>query len=110
MIKLLIASAALLALSGCATYAAGEDMYGRKLQGEGEQVLAAFRTAMDESGHVPKSLQELVPTYLPALPKEPNIIYTPKTGSLDFEYDQGDKGGLHVHCHALVGQLQWVCY
>lgn len=110
MKKTLSALAALLALSGCSTYGPGEDDYGRQLQGEGETVLAAFRSAMDDTGHVPSSLQQLVPTYLPALPKEPAIVYTPKTGSLDFEYDQGGSRGLHVHCHALVGQLQWVCY
>lgn len=102
--------ALLFILTGCSTYAPGEDDYGRRLQGEGEEVLVAFRTAMDETGHVPRTLQELVPTYLAALPTEPQIFYTPKTGSLDFEYDQPGRNNLHVHCHALVGQTQWVCY
>jgi len=97
-------------LTGCSTYAPGEDTYGRQLQGESEAVLAAIHSYMDDTSRVPNSLDVLVPKYLPALPKEPQIVYTPKTSSLDFEYDQKDKNGLHVHCHALVGQLQWVCY
>ncbi len=108
--KNILMLAALLALAGCSTYGPGEDDYGRKLQGDGEEVLTAVHSYMDDTSRMPPNLQVLVPKYLAALPTEPKIVYTPKTSSLDFEYDQGGSRGLHVHCHALVGQLQWVCY
>ena len=98
-----------LLLSGCAAYGPGEDMYGRTLQGTGEDVLQAARNYMDETTRVPSSLNDLVPKYIQALPKEPNIQYDRKTSTLYFTYKQQGTNGLDVTCHALLGQLQWVC-
>jgi hypothetical protein len=109
MKKTAIAMTAFLALSGCAAYGPGEDDYGRVLQGTGEQVLNAVRNYMDDTSQQPPNLQVLVPKYLPALPTAPDIKYDPKNAILVFVYDQTGKTGLHVTCHALVGQLQWVC-
>jgi hypothetical protein len=107
--KKLLIFAAFLSLSGCAAYGPGEDDYGRILQGNGEEVLTAVRSYMDDTSHEPANLQVLVPKYLQALPADPKIQYDPKNAILIFVYDQGGKTGLHVTCHALVGQLQWVC-
>jgi hypothetical protein len=107
--KKLLIFAVFLSLSGCAAYGPGEDDYGRILQGNGEEVLTAVRSYMDDTSHQPANLQVLVPKYLQALPAEPKIQYDPKNAILIFVYDQGGKAGLHVTCHALVGQLQWVC-
>jgi hypothetical protein len=107
--KKLLIFAAFLSLSGCATYGPGEDDYGRILQGNGEDVLAAVRSYMDDTSHEPANLQVLIPKYLKALPTAPDIKYDPKNAILTFVYDQTGKTGLHVTCHALVGQLQWVC-
>lgn len=98
-----------LSLSGCATYGPGEDDYGRQLQGTGEDVLQAARTYMDETTLVPKSLNVLVPKYLKALPKDPDIQYDRKNSTLFFIYQQKGPNGMSVTCHALLGQLQWVC-
>ena len=107
--KKLLLAAVFLSLSGCATYAPGEDDYGRLLQGTGEDVLQAARSYMDDTIHVPNSLNDLVPKYLKALPTEPNIQYDRKTSTLSFVYTQKGDNGLTVTCHALLGQLQWVC-
>jgi hypothetical protein len=109
MKKLLLSFALALSLSGCAAYGPGEDDYGRILQGNGEDVLNAVRNYMDDTSHQPANLQVLIPKYLKALPAEPNIQYDPKNAILVFVYDQQGRAGLHVTCHALVGQLQWVC-
>ncbi|HSN16728.1 MAG TPA: hypothetical protein VLV87_00845 [Gammaproteobacteria bacterium] len=107
--KRLLLLALMLSLSGCATYAAGEDDYGRQLQGTGEDVLQAARNYMDETTRVPNSLNELVPKYIAALPKEPNVQYDRKNSTLFFTYQQKGPNGMSVICHALLGQLQWVC-
>ena len=107
--KKLLMFAAFLSLSGCAAYGPGEDDYGRILQGNGEEVLTAVRNYMDDTSHEPANLQVLVPKYIQALPTEPKVQYDPRGAILVFTYDQQGKGGLHVTCHALVGQLQWVC-
>ena len=107
--KKLLPLALTLLLSGCATYGPGEDDYGRILQGTGEDVLQAAREYMDDTTRVPKSLDELVPKYLKSLPKEPNIQYDRKNSVLFFDYQQKGPNGMAVTCHALLGQLQWVC-
>lgn len=107
--KNVLVLASFLALSGCAAYGPGEDDYGRKLQGVGEDVLTAARSYMDETTKVPASLNDLVPKYLAALPTEPKILYDRKTSTLSFTYKQLGTNGLDVQCHALLGQLQWVC-
>ena len=72
-------------------------------------MLVAVRTYMDDTSHEPANLQVLIPKYLKALPKDPDIHYDPKNAILVFVYDQTGKTGLHVTCHAPVGEPQWVC-
>src|ERR1700748_3171472 len=103
--KKLLPFAFTLMLSGCAPYGPGEDNYGRNLQANGEVVLAAAREYMDETTHVPNSLNDLVPKYLKALPKEPDIQYDRKISTFTFVYKQPGATGLTVACHALLGQL-----
>ena len=107
--KRLLLLALMLSLSGCATYAAGEDDYGRQLQGVGEEVLQAARNYMDETTRVPNNLNELVPRYIKALPKEPDVQYDRQNSTLFFIYQPKGPNGMSVTCHALLGQLQWVC-
>lgn len=107
--KMLLLLALTLSLSGCAAYGPGEDDYGRNLQGTGEDVLQAARTYMDDTTRVPNSLNDLVPKYLKALPKDPVIQYDRKNSTLFFSYLQKGPNGMLVTCHALLGQLQWVC-
>jgi predicted small secreted protein len=107
--KMLLLLAMTLSLSGCAAYGPGEDMYGRTLQGTGEDVLTAARQYMDETTRVPASLDVLVPKYIAALPTEPKIQYDRQNSTLYFTYVQPNSGGTTVTCHALLGQLQWVC-
>ncbi|HEY1992733.1 MAG TPA: hypothetical protein VGH71_09750 [Gammaproteobacteria bacterium] len=109
MKKFLLPLALMLSLSACATYGPGEDDYGRILQGNGEDVLQAARNYMDETTLVPANLNVLVPKYLKALPKEPDVQYDRKNSTLFFNYQQKGPNGMAVTCHALLGQLQWVC-
>ena len=107
--KTLLLLALSLSLSACAAYAPGEDDYGRVLQGNGEAVLSAARNYMDETARVPNSIDELIPKYLKARPAQPDVKYDRKTSTFYFVYTQQGTNGLTVTCHALLGQLQWVC-
>ena len=109
VIKNTLIASTFLSLAGCASYGPGEDSYGRILQGNGEDVLAAARNYMDETTRVPKNLEDLVPKYLKAVPTEPKIEYDRKTSTFYFTYQQKGPNGMSVTCHALLGQLQWVC-
>ena len=96
-------------LSACASYAPGDDKKGIELQAAGVPVLQAIRVYMDDNGRVPRTLQELVPKYLQALPVEPQINYDQKASRLDFTYTQEGSTGSQVSCHAVIGELDWIC-
>jgi len=46
---------------------------------------------------------------LKAVPADPKIEYDRKTSTFYFIYMQKGPNGMAVTCHALLGQLQWVC-
>ena len=106
--SLLLAAIAVL-LSSCSTYAPGDDPKGIQLQSVASQVLTAVRTYMDENARPPRTLKDLVPKYLPAIPDEPLINYDPKGMRLDFLYTQEGKTGSQVACHAVIGETDWIC-
>jgi len=96
-------------LAGCASYAPGDDKKGIELQSTGTQVLLALRGYIDQNARAPRSLNELVPKYLPALPDQPQIQYDPKNMRLAFVYQQEGSQGSQVECHAVSGETDWIC-
>lgn len=109
MRKLLSLLALFTLLSGCSTYAPGEDKKGLDLQSKGLPVLQAMRSYMDDNARVPRSLNDLMPRYLKALPEQPQIRYDSQAERLDFMYMQDGTNGTGVACHAAIGELQWTC-
>lgn len=102
--------ASLLSLSACSTYAPGEDAQGTQLQAAGIKVLVAVRNYMDETTRPPHTLQDLIPKYLDKIPDQPKIDYDFKNSVLSFNYLQGSgANAILVTCHALIGQVDWVC-
>ena len=99
----------LLTLTSCSTYAPGEDQKGQALQAAAAQVLVAVQAYMDDNSRPPRTLQDLVPKYIKALPTEPLINYDLKGSRLDFLYQQDGANGSKVACHAAIGETQWVC-
>lgn len=96
-------------LSACASYAPGDDPKGLQLEGVAQQVLQAARTYMDQNARPPRTLQDLVPKYLPALPAEPLITYDARQGRFEFLYTQEGNQGAQVVCHAVIGETDWIC-
>ena len=99
----------LLTLAGCSTYAPGEDKKGQELQANGVRVLEAMRAYMDQNARQPRSINDVVPKYLDALPAEPQIQYDAKNSRLEFIYQQEGKTGMAVACHAVIGETEWTC-
>ena len=85
MRKLLSLLALFSLLTGCASYAPGDDQKGLQLQAIGQEVLMAARTYMDQNARPPRTLQDLVPKYMAALPVEPAITYDAKANRLTIE-------------------------
>ncbi len=106
LVSLLVFSAL---LSGCASYAPGDDPKGLKLQAIGQEVLMASRMYMDQNARPPHTLQDLVPKYMAALPVEPTVTYDVKTGRFEFVYKQEGTQGSQVACHAVIGETDWIC-
>lgn len=96
-------------LSGCATYAPGDDQKGLQLQAIGQEVLMAARMYMDQNARPPHTLQDLVPKYMAALPIEPSVTYDAKAGRFEFVYKQEGTQGSQVACHAVIGETDWIC-
>jgi hypothetical protein len=109
MQKLVSSLALFTLLTACSTYAPGEDQKGVQMQTIASKVLVALRTYMDDNAREPQTLQQLVPKYLPAIPTEPEIHFDPKGGRLEFSYQQVEKNGMLVNCHAALGETEWVC-
>ena len=109
MRKLLSLAALFALLSGCASYAPGEDQKGLQLQAIGQEVLMAARSYMDQNARPPHTLQDLVPKYMAALPPEPKITYDLKAGRFEFVYKQEGSTGSQVACHAVLGETDWIC-
>ena len=96
-------------LTGCASYAPGDDQKGLQLQAIGQEVLMASRNYMDQNARPPRTLQDLVPKYMAALPVEPAITYDAKMGRFQFLYKQEGTAGAEVACHAVIGETDWIC-
>ena len=109
MRKLLSLAALFALLSGCASYAPGDDQKGIELQATGSQVLVALRNYMDQNARPPRTLKDLVPKFIPALPDEPQINYDLRASRLEFTYKQEGSQGSEVACHAVVGETEWIC-
>jgi hypothetical protein len=98
-----------LSLSGCALYNAGEDPTGEDLRDRATPVLMAIRDYIDQTSRIPKSLDELVPRYLKALPDKPKVTLDAKRNLVYFTYNLTGKSDDQVECSAAFGQSSWDC-
>jgi hypothetical protein len=70
--------ALLLALQSCAVWSPGKDPAGRVHIATANQVLFALQACHAAEGHLPVELSELVPKYIPLLPRSPSSGSTGK--------------------------------
>ena len=107
--KVVLSFALLLTLSSCAAYNAGEDPTGEDLRDRATPVLMAIRDFIDENSRIPKSLDELVPKYIKALPDKPKVILDKQRNLVYFNYNLTGKAGDQVECSSVFGQSSWDC-
>jgi len=103
------AIATLLALSACSTYPPGSDPEGEKMKANAMPVLEALSLYLHQNIRPPKSLDDLVPKYLPAIPKEPKLALDMASNTLSFTYIQSLSQNSVVLCVAYIGVSSWSC-
>lgn len=96
-------------ISACAVWPVGSDSKGRELKTQGASVLEALSRFKQERGHLPASLSELVPGYLPAIPPVPELHYSEKSGSIEFVYKPSWPQLGQISCSAEAGAKEWDC-
>lgn len=103
------AIATLLTLASCGAYPPGSDPDGEQLKAQAMPVLEALSIYMHQNVHPPKSLDDLVPHYLPSIPKEPKLTLDMESNTLSFTYIQKLSTDYQVLCVAYIGVSSWSC-
>ena len=98
-----------LAVSACAVYPIGQDADGLQLRRGANRVMMAIEDWHREKGTFPQNLGELVPQFLPAIPREPRLRYHPADGSLAFRYVPTWPQLRPVWCSSVGATTNWVC-
>ncbi|HEX3667313.1 MAG TPA: hypothetical protein VHU23_18975 [Rhizomicrobium sp.] len=96
-------------LSACAVYPIGQDADGLDMRRDANRVMMALEDWHRTKGAFPRTLDELVPRYLPALPKEPVLHYRATDGSLAFRYVPSWPQLRPVWCSSVGNSTNWVC-
>ncbi|HTT83930.1 MAG TPA: hypothetical protein VMF67_10650 [Rhizomicrobium sp.] len=96
-------------LAACEVYPLGQDADGLDLRRNANRVMMAIETWNHDKRTFPKSLAELVPQYLPAIPSEPHLQYRPADGSLAFRYVPTWPQLRPVWCASVGDTTNWIC-
>jgi hypothetical protein len=98
-----------LALTGCSVWPVNGDPKGMDYRRDADQVLVALQNYHQAHASFPASLNELTPTYLPALPDGPNLIYHATDGSLEYRYTPSWPQLRPVWCSSVSNTTEWNC-
>lgn len=96
-------------LSACAIWAPGKDPRGEKVVSNANEVLSALNKYAIEHSVYPSLLNDLVPNYIKAIPKEPSMLYKPDEGSIFFTYSPSWPQQGNVSCGAKIGDKTVGC-
>ena len=96
-------------LCGCSVWPHGQDPTSLEYRRAANQVMAAIQKYDRDKGAYPQNLGALTPTYLAALPEEPELRYEPADGSMSFDYRESWPQLHHVTCHSRGATTDWRC-
>jgi hypothetical protein len=96
-------------LTGCFPWQPGVDPEGTRLRERASSVAAAVRRFHHDHQRFPSSLEALIPVYLVALPKEPQLRYNSKSGELAFTYSPSWPQAGEVSCSCSGGSTEFHC-
>lgn len=108
-ISVCVAAAALFALGGCSVWPVNQDPDGMKYRRNANEVMKAIQDYKHDKGAWPASLAALTPTYIRALPNEPNLEYHPYDGSVLYHFIPQWPQLRPVYCQSVGATTEWRC-
>jgi hypothetical protein len=96
-------------LAGCSIWPVDQDPKGMDYRRDADQVIMALQNYHQTHASFPTSLSELSPTYLPALPEGPNLVYHSTDGSLEYHYTPSWPQLRPVWCMSVGNSTDWKC-
>lgn len=96
-------------IGGCSVWPHGQDPTSLEYRRAANQVMTAVQDYRRDKGGYPQTLTALIPSYLPALPGEPELRYEPADGSMSFDYRESWPQLHHVTCHSRGATTEWRC-
>lgn len=107
--RLISAIIAVSILASCASPQVARDVRCIEVD-NGNKVLVAANRFIRDNKRNPSSLSELVPKYLPEIPSEPNMEYSPTDGRMQFfYYDYVESEEFGCVCKAKLKQREFKC-
>lgn len=100
---------AMLSLGGCSVWPVNQDPDGIAWRQNANHILFAVQSYHEKTGHYPNSLPELMPAYLGALPKVPNLRYDARDGSLTYHYIPSWPQLRWTWCQSHGDMTEWHC-
>jgi hypothetical protein len=96
-------------LCACAGWPGGSDPVGLKAKADVESVIEAAKAYRAQFGAYPKSLDLLVPAFIPSLPSHVTLQYNPSTGVVGFLYSPSIAWGRVAKCTTDMETVEWAC-
>jgi hypothetical protein len=104
-----VLAAALFALGGCTVWPVNQDPKGMNLRRDANRVVEAIQTYHHDKGTWPASLAALTPTYISALPAEPQMEYHAYDGSVLYHFIPQWPQLRPVYCQSVGATTEWRC-
>jgi hypothetical protein len=107
--RVLVLCAAALALAACSVWPVDQDPKGMDYRRSANFVIGALQNYQKAHGAFPGALSELMPTYIAALPDEPDLTYRASNGSLEYRYVPSWPQLRPVWCTSVGNTTEWKC-
>lgn len=108
-IRVLVLSAAAIVLAACSVWPVDQDPKGMDYRRNANFVIEALQNYHKAHGAFPSALSELTPTYIAALPDEPDLTYHPISGGLEYHYVPSWPQLRPVWCMSVGNTTDWKC-
>jgi hypothetical protein len=96
-------------LGACSVWPVNQDPAGMEYRRQANLVINALQDYRHKTGTFPATLGMLMPTYLPEVPRLPDVRYSPADGSLRYAYIPSWPQLRPVRCASIGNTTEWHC-